>query len=135
VLPKPHAQPYPPIWVGGNSAAAMRRAIAHGTGWAPFPASPRVAAATSTADISDIDALARAIDRFRKLAADAGRTDPLDICFTPFSHPAHKNVVEPDALVEEAQALARLGVTWLAFHLPAARIREFGAAVVPKLRG
>ncbi len=135
VLPKPHAQPYPPIWVGGNSTAAMRRAIAHGTGWAPFPATPRVAAATSTADISDVDALGRAIERFRKLAADAGRAEPLDICFTPFSHPAHKDVVDPDALVEEANELARLGVTWLAFHVPPARLGEFGEAVVPRLRG
>jgi len=134
VLPKPHTEPHPPIWVGGNSTAAMRRAIAHGTGWAPFPASPRVAAATSTADIPDLDALARAIERFRKLAADAGRTDPFDICFTPFSHPAHQDVVDPDALVEEAHALARIGVTWLAFHLPAAHMREFGAEVVTRLR-
>ncbi len=135
VLPKPCAQPYPPIWVGGNSAAAMRRALAHGTGWAPFPASPRVAAATSTADISDVDALGRAIERFRKLAVDTGRAEPFDICFTPFSHPAHKDVVDPDALVEEAQELARLGVTWLAFHLPMTHIRAFGDAVVPRLRG
>lgn len=134
VLPKPHARPSPPIWVGGNSTAAMRRAIAHGTGWAPFPASPRVAAATSTADISDTDALARAIERFRKLAVAAGRTDPFDICFTPFSHPAHKDVVDPDALVEEAQVLARLGVTWLAFHVPTPHVREFGADVVPRVR-
>ncbi len=134
VLPQPYAHPAPPIWVGGNSTAAMRRAIAHGTGWAPFPASARVAAATSTADISDIDALGRAIERFRKLAVDAGRAERFDICFTPFSHPAHKDVVDPDALVDEAEQLARLGVTWLAFHIPTAHVREFGEAVLPRLR-
>jgi hypothetical protein len=113
----------------------MRRAIAHGTGWAPFPASQRVAAATGTADISDVDALGRAIERFRKLAADAGRTDVFDICFTPFSHPAHKDVVDPDALVDEARKLERLGVTWLAFHVPMTRLAEFADAVIPRLRG
>jgi alkanesulfonate monooxygenase SsuD/methylene tetrahydromethanopterin reductase-like flavin-dependent oxidoreductase (luciferase family) len=125
----------PPIWVGGNSAAAMRRAIAYGTGWAPFPASPRVAAATGTADIADLDALGRAIERFRKLAAEAGRTDPLEICFTPFSHPAHKDVVDPDALVSEARILERLGVTWLAFHVPMTRLADFADAVIPRLPG
>ena len=45
VEPRPVQQPRPPIWVGGNSAAAMRRAAQY-DGWAPFPASTRVAEAT-----------------------------------------------------------------------------------------
>jgi probable F420-dependent oxidoreductase len=31
--PKPAQKPHPPIWVGGNSAAALRRAVALGDGW------------------------------------------------------------------------------------------------------
>jgi len=118
-------QPHPPIWAGGNSAAAMRRALAHGNGWSPFPARPRTAAAVDTASISDIAMLANAIARFRELAAEAGRDDALDVCFTPFSHPGHKNVVDPAAFVEEAHALSGIGVTWLAFHLPAPSVPEF----------
>ncbi|WP_433288826.1 LLM class F420-dependent oxidoreductase [Pseudonocardia sp. CA-142604] len=34
--PKPVRQPHPPIYVGGNSAAAVARAIRHGAGWLPF---------------------------------------------------------------------------------------------------
>ena len=30
-------QPHPPIWVGGNSNAAIRRAVERGQGWLPFP--------------------------------------------------------------------------------------------------
>ena len=128
--------PHPPIWVGGNSPAAIRRAIAHGRGWSPFPATPRTAEAVHTAAITDSAALARAIVRLRELAEDAGRTEPLDVCFTPFSHPAHTDTVDPGAFVAEAQELARIGVTWLAFHLPAPgvaafcdNVAEFGAAV------
>jgi alkanesulfonate monooxygenase SsuD/methylene tetrahydromethanopterin reductase-like flavin-dependent oxidoreductase (luciferase family) len=112
-------EPRPPIWVGGNSAAAMQRAAKY-DGWAPFPASPQVAAAVRTADIADVDSLAAAIARFR---AQAG--NDADVCFTPFSHPAHKNVVDPEAFAEEAAALERIGVTWLAFHLPGASPKEF----------
>ena len=31
--PKPVQKPHPPIWVGGNSRAALRRAVALGDGW------------------------------------------------------------------------------------------------------
>lgn len=125
VRPQCVQQPHPPIWAGGNSAAAMRRAIMHGDGWSPFPASPRTAAAVDTASMTDTAMLANAIARLHELAAETGRVDPLDVCFTPFSHPGHKDVVDPAAFVEEAHELAGIGVTWLAFHLPAPSIGEF----------
>lgn len=34
--PRPVQQPHPPIWVGGPSAAAMRRAVRHGSAWHPI---------------------------------------------------------------------------------------------------
>ncbi len=125
VRPRAVQQPHPPIWAGGNSAAAMRRAIAHGDGWSPFPATPRTAAAVNTASMSDAGMLGRAIARLHVLAEEAGRVGPLDVCFTPFSHPGHKDVVDPAAFVAEAHELAGLGVTWLAFHLPAPSVAAF----------
>jgi probable F420-dependent oxidoreductase len=37
--PKPVRQPHPPLFIGGNSDAAVRRVIKHGAGWIgnPFP--------------------------------------------------------------------------------------------------
>jgi probable F420-dependent oxidoreductase len=125
VTPRVAQQPHPPIWVGGNSTAAMRRAITHGDGWSPFPASPRTAAAVDTASMTDAAMLAHAIVRLNELAEEAGRTAPLDVCFTPLSHPAHKNVVDPWVFVSETHELSTIGVTWLAFHLPAPSVAEF----------
>ena len=34
--PRPVQAPHPPIWVGGPSAAAMRRAVLHGSAWHPI---------------------------------------------------------------------------------------------------
>ena len=39
-LPKPVQKPHPPIWVGGQSRAAMRRAARLGDGWHPVGAIP-----------------------------------------------------------------------------------------------
>lgn len=34
--PKPVQEPHPPIWIGGNSKPAMRRAAKYGDGWLPW---------------------------------------------------------------------------------------------------
>lgn len=33
IAPRPHSTPRPPIWIGGHSAAAVRRAALHADGW------------------------------------------------------------------------------------------------------
>jgi probable F420-dependent oxidoreductase len=58
-LPKPHQQPGPPIVVGGESAAAIRRAVKLGDGWHP-----------STMSMPD---LAAGIRAYRAMCAEAGR--------------------------------------------------------------
>jgi len=118
MLPVPASVPHPPIWVGGNSSAAMRRAVARGQGWTPFPASAKVAAATGTAVLADIDALAQRMDELRRLSDEAGRTAPVDVCCTPFTHPHWRDRLDPDVLVDEADRLRAIGVTWLAIRLP-----------------
>ena len=35
VAPRPHQQPRPPIWVGGSTRGALRRAAERGDGWLP----------------------------------------------------------------------------------------------------
>lgn len=117
-LPHPARRPHPPIWIGGNSRAAMRRAVEYGDGWIPFPARAQFSKNVRTVDMSDIEQLRLAIEEARALAEATGRTDETDVCFTPFGHPHHRDRFEPEAFVEEARALAAVGVTWLSLHLP-----------------
>jgi probable F420-dependent oxidoreductase len=100
----------PPIWVGGNSKPAVRRAVSRAQGWAPFNTFG-YAAASRTAEISTVEELESAIAWARKYAAEIGRTEPLDICFSA------GNLFDDSRSIDERHAaVARLeeaGVTWL----------------------
>ncbi len=68
--PKPVQKPHPPIWVGGESGPALRRAARLGDAWYPIGSNNRHL----------LDTLPRyraGIDRLRKFTAEAGR-DPAD---------------------------------------------------------
>ena len=68
LAPKPVQQPHPPIWVGGESPPALRRAARFGQAWYPI--------GTNRAHPFDtLPRLAAGIERLRRLTADAGR-DP-----------------------------------------------------------
>jgi alkanesulfonate monooxygenase SsuD/methylene tetrahydromethanopterin reductase-like flavin-dependent oxidoreductase (luciferase family) len=137
MLPTPASVPHPPIWVGGNSAAARRRAVRAGQGWAPFPASPGMARAVRTAPLLHIGDLRMALADLRAEAERQGRTEPLDICAVPFSHPHWQPRLDPPVLLAEAAELGELGVTWLSVRLPAPdratfleNVAQFGTEVI-----
>ena len=100
----------PPIWVGGNSKPAVRRAVARAQGWAPFNTFG-YATASRTAEISTLEELASAIAWAKKYAAEIGRTEPLDICFSAGT------LLDDSRSTDERHAtiaqLDAMGVTWL----------------------
>jgi probable F420-dependent oxidoreductase len=119
-LPHPVQRPHPPIWVGGNSLAAMRRAVRFGQGWSPFPATGGMERAVRTAELGDLGALAARLDQMGELCAAAGRTEPMTTCFVPFSLPGYLEdpVAGLPALAAEVAELADLGVDWVALMVP-----------------
>ena len=72
--PRPVSTPHPPIWIGGNTAAARKRVVTHGDGWCPFPA-PAMLAQTARTAAMDSEVLADGIDDLRRRFEAAGR-DP-----------------------------------------------------------
>jgi probable F420-dependent oxidoreductase len=142
VLPCPVQQPHPPFWIGGNSRRAMRRAAELGDGWLPFPAPARMARRVHTAPMESEADLAAALAHLRELSDRAGRSGPLDVCAAPFELAWGAKELPPAAsLVETAQRLAALGVTWLILTPPARTRAEFvdgvarlGDEVIAKLR-
>jgi probable F420-dependent oxidoreductase len=136
-LPVPVQKPGPPIWVGGNSRRAIRRAVELGDGWLPFPAPARLASHVHTAALTSPEDLRAGISYAREHAAKIGRSAPLDVCFVPFGF--EMGVAERGAaerLRDEAPAYAEAGVTWLATSVPAEsraewirRVDALGAAL------
>ena len=118
-LPRPLQKPHPPIWVGGNSRRAIRRAVELADGWLPFPAPRRFAAHIRTAALRSLDDLAERLAFAREHARAVGRTQPLDVCFVPFGLELFgPEPVDPGRFRATVQELEAVGVTWLALSVP-----------------
>jgi probable F420-dependent oxidoreductase len=65
--PKPVQKPHPPIWIGGHSGPAVRRAARYGDGWMPIGLRPPA--------ILEPEELSGKIARLRKLTVEAGRPE------------------------------------------------------------
>jgi probable F420-dependent oxidoreductase len=109
--PKPIRQPHPPIFIGGDSDATVKRVIRHDAGWLSFPLA--------------VDALTRRIDQMRD---GAGRDVPLAMFGTP-QNPDYWHAAE------------ELGFGQLALLLPtrpldeSRRLLDEYAALVDQYRG
>jgi probable F420-dependent oxidoreductase len=76
-LPKPVQKPHPPIWVGGHTAPALRRAAQLGDAWLPLGTFPPV--------VFWPDELKPKIARLRELTRQAGRPeDAVKVCLGGF---------------------------------------------------
>jgi probable F420-dependent oxidoreductase len=137
--PRPVSLPHPPIWIGGNTAAARRRVAAHGDGWCPFPAPAGLAQTARTAAMESLDDLKAGIDDLRRRCEAAGR-DPsaLDVTFTNATggNPADDDF-NADAFLSGLEKLTALGLTWVQVQVPGdslahavETIEKFGKLVI-----
>jgi len=97
--PKPVQRPHPPILVGGNSDAALRRVVRFGDGWIPNPE-------------TRLSQLPGRIEDLRRLADEAGR-ERIPVTFYG---------LKPDA--EALERYAEAGVDRGIFFLPSASREE-----------
>jgi len=103
--PKPVQQPHIPILIGGNSRAAIRRAVRLGDGWHPLAVSP--------------ERLAQAIRDLHGQAQAAGRAIseiPVSLSIPLGPSSAHRAALgtEPGEIIQTIQAYADVGVQLLA---------------------
>lgn len=138
--PCPVSDPHPPIWIGGNTAAARRRVVKFGDGWCPFAAPAMLAKTARTAEM-DADRLAAGVDDLRRRFDEADRDfSAIDITFTnPDGGTPGADDFNADAYLSGLEKLAAVGVTWVQVGLPGDSlahvldtIEEFGSSVISK---
>ncbi|HSG89751.1 MAG TPA: LLM class F420-dependent oxidoreductase [Pseudomonadales bacterium] len=109
--PKPVQQPHPPIYVGGESAPALRRAAREGRGWYGFDHTPD----TLTAVLPKLDAALAAAGRSRadlELFVSPGRVRPDAVTLDRFRGLGVDQLIVPvmgrdvDAVTRRLDALA-----------------------------
>ncbi len=116
--PKPSSAPHLPIWVGGESAPALRRAAQVGDGWYPVSNNAHIL-------LNSPALLKTGIDRLHRAAEKVGR-DPasIDIAYVWFMPPRWLAKTEVDGqrrlftgsgddMLEDAAAFAAVGVKHL----------------------
>jgi probable F420-dependent oxidoreductase len=120
-LPKPVQKPHPPIWIGGESGAALRRTVRHGDVWFPIANNPRH-------PLNNIKLFKQGIKKLHDLADQHGR-DPSTIGLATFANwfdekktlqletgERHLLTGKPEDIAEDIDALADLGVRDLIFN-------------------
>jgi probable F420-dependent oxidoreductase len=109
--PKPPQGRRLPIWIGGNSEAALRRTGRLGDGWL-------------ASRVTDADDARRAIDAIHRHASEAGR-DPAAIGLQSMVAPPPRDAegkrfyAEPDRVVARVAALKAMGFSWVALNATA----------------
>jgi probable F420-dependent oxidoreductase len=126
-LPLPLTPGGPPVWIGGNSAAAQRRVVEVADGWMPMAASGEMAAITRARPLEDIATLGEWIAGVNKRRAELGR-GPADVSFVPFEADllasgeceSFCSAVRP-----QLDTYAAAGVTWITVEPASRSLNDF----------
>jgi probable F420-dependent oxidoreductase len=145
--PKPLQKPHPPIWVGGESSAALRRAVRLGDAWYPGNNS-------QTKPLDTAARLGAAIGELHRVANAAGRSPAsISVCLlvqNPFEWAVQETqdgtarrlfTGTSDDMMADAAALEALGISHVAIRLGGTsiqqsleRIDRFGREVIAPSR-
>ena len=145
--PKPVQKPHPPIWFGGESPAALRRAATLGDGWYPIGSNPSHL-------VDTVERLSDALGRLRRYAEAAGR-DPsqIDVAYSAGWYDDRGPKITPDGerriftgspeqVTADIRAFEEIGVRHMMLGLQTGtleatfeRMERFASEVAPLVHG
>ena len=131
--PETVQRPHPPIWIGGRSKRAMRRAVELADGWHPNQLEP--------------EGVAEGMEYMKRLAERRGRSDvPVvsiraDVSFQGPGRPGRAEMVgEPKEIADRVHRYAEIGVRHVAISFPEvpfdeamALLERFASEVKPRV--
>ena len=142
--PKPVQNPHPPIWIGGESMPAIRRAVEVGDAWYPFGSNPKFR-------MDKLETYTARLDKLKTVADSAGR-DPasIDLAYNCAFHSAVETehvdggrqsfTGSGQARADDVNAFAAAGVNHMVVNVASSdlgemleRMEEFSQAVMPHI--
>ncbi len=136
ILPRTVQKPHPPLWIGGNSKRAIRRAAELGDAWYPFFTQGALSKTSRTAALTDEVGLAEGIKYLREHCDTIGRKQYPEIFVGGISQ-SKWNAQE---IIDTLASFAELGVTGAGVPLQGTTHSEwsesaerYGSEVIPKV--
>lgn len=120
LAPRPVQRPHPPIWVGGNSRRAARRAAELGDGWIPFQVT--------------LEEVRDRLEYVRSQPAFEQRRAPFDVVLAAGTVELTQEAIEserapfsgsPEQVIEDIRAAQALGVTGMTVGFRARSLEEY----------
>jgi probable F420-dependent oxidoreductase len=128
MLPKPAQSGGPPIWIGGNSKRAIRRAVELADGWMPMPNPAKYAARRHSPALESLDDIRAGVAYAREHAGKVGRETPVGVMYAlgrdPIEELASAGVTDLYTVIWGVDTRA----AWLA------EVERMGAEVVPAVK-
>lgn len=128
-LPQPVQKPHPPIWIGGHSRAALRRAAQYGDGWHPVGANPAVPLRPHELEVAlgDLKHMTAAAGRDPEALTISYKAPLYDVSLTTERQVGLERrpfFGTTDQVVEDIVTYARLGVSELIFDFRSESLSE-----------
>jgi probable F420-dependent oxidoreductase len=129
-----------PIWIGGASDAAVKRAARAGDGWCPFFSDPRQSAVNQENSIQSVEHLRERLGQIAELREQFGRNGPFDVEIGPRERLRFGKADGLQEYIDAIGTLAEAGVTWSMAEAPhpsraawLENIQWFGEEVIARL--
>ena len=116
--PRPAPEVPIPVWIGGASDAAVKRAARAGDGWCPFFSDPRQSAVNQENSVQSIEHLRERLAQITDLRAQFGRSGAFDVEIGTRARLKFGNKDTVQAYIDEIGVLAEAGVTWTMVEPP-----------------
>jgi probable F420-dependent oxidoreductase len=122
--PLPIQKPHPPIWVGGESEAALRRAAALGDAWYPIGGNPK-------RPLKTLSQLREAISKLNTYGRSSGRIVDIPVSLVAFQPKLEEGLIsdelfvgDPQKVISDIHDCERLGVSYVSFDFLGQNIDE-----------